>query len=896
LLHRLSDANGGVAAASRNSHWRAANDQPAAAVTGDLGSRRRHIHKISPLTSPSTLGVMSRGLNGHIIIQADSGVSTMPVRRWTRGAACVACAVLSTSLSAQQANQTPALPQIEVNAKRTPPKRTVRRSATTRATARTPAPAAPAAPTSSIASVFATPPVVQRFDLPQESFSTTAKQIEETINLKDPEDAIKYFPSLFVRKRNDGDNQAVLATRTWGLNSSARTLIYEDDLLVSALIGNNNSGASPHWNLITPEAISRIDFLNGPYAAMYPGNSMGGVLLVTTKMPDKFETDMKETVSVQPWNQYATKNTYVDSQTSAFVGNRNGNLSWFVAANFLDGFQQPLTYTTNGSAPAGTTGTIPALTKQGVVADVVGTGALIHTQQTSANFKMAYDLTNTVQATYALGIWNNIQTSNPQTYLTNTTTGWPTFGGVSGFASNEYIWNQTHMSNAVSLKSNGGGVLDFDLSASSYNYLQDIMVNPFTVAPFTAGSTTATGNGYSQNGKITRNDGTNWQNADAKFIWRPQGPDGQHEISYGLHGDQYDFQNPVYANSVWNLASTGTGIVYSDGAGKTETGALWAQDAWRFASGWKLTLGGRLETWRAFDGFNLNTATSSTGAVTSASAVNQPELSSTNFSPKVSLSYDPNKDWNITANFGEAYRYPTVTELYQNVSSGGIIYLPNPNLTPEQDLNSELNIERHWQDGRVRLTLFDEHTNNAIISQSNTVTSATGAQSVQTSISNVAAIRMDGVELSADKDNVWFRGLQTFGSVTYVNSEILSDPSWSGTNPLTGRPDTVVGKWVPYVPDWRARAGITYRWADGWAFTFAGRYSGKQYSTLDNTDIIPHVYGAFDKYVVFDTKLHYEATKNITFDAGIDNLFNEQYFLFHPFPGRTYVLAGKYQW
>ncbi len=99
----------------------------------------------------------------------------------------------------------------------------------------------------------------------QESFSTTAQQIEETINIKDPEDAIKYFPSLFVRKRNDGDNQAVLATRTWGLNSSARTLIYYDDLLVSALIGNNNSGASPHWNLISPEAIARIDFLNGPY-------------------------------------------------------------------------------------------------------------------------------------------------------------------------------------------------------------------------------------------------------------------------------------------------------------------------------------------------------------------------------------------------------------------------------------------------------------------------------------------------------------------------------------------------------------------------------------------------------------------------------------------------------
>ena len=95
---------------------------------------------------------------------------------------------------------------------------------------------------------YGAPPIKQRYSLPQESYSITSKQIDETINLKDPEDAVKYMPSLFVRKRNDGDNMAVLATRTWGLNSSARTLIYYDDLLVSALIGNNNTTASPHWN------------------------------------------------------------------------------------------------------------------------------------------------------------------------------------------------------------------------------------------------------------------------------------------------------------------------------------------------------------------------------------------------------------------------------------------------------------------------------------------------------------------------------------------------------------------------------------------------------------------------------------------------------------------------
>lgn len=792
-----------------------------------------------------------------------------------------------------------ALPAVTVEAPKQralahPAKKKPQRQATAAASRKKPVataaanPAAPQNDSSGVIASLGTPPAKQRFALPQESYSITAKQIDATINLKDPEDAVKYMPSLFVRKRNDGDNQAVLATRTWGLNSSARTLIYYDDLLISALINNNNQNGSPHWNLIPTEGIGRIDFLDGPFAAAYPGNSMGGVLLITSKMPDHAFATAKETVSVMPWNQYGTKDTYASSVTSAAAGNRVGNLSWLLSVNYQDSYQQPLTYTTSSTIPAGTTGAFPALNKQGLPANVVGTGTLAHTLQTSANLRLAYDLSPLVQATYSVGVWNNDQTSNPQTYLTSTATGAPTFAGNSGFASNKYIWDETHLSNAVSIKSDTKGIFDFDLSGSSYNYLQDTQLNPFTV--------TATGAGYSLNGKITRMDGTNWQNADAKGIWRPYGYDGPQEISFGTHVDRYELENPVYASSVWNAtSSTGTGKLYSDGEGETWTKALWVQDAWKIVPNLKLTLGGRFESWEAINGYNLNTTTSAAGAITSTASINQPNLQSTNFSPKASLSYDPNKDWNITANFGEAYRYPTVAELYQNIAVGGVATFANPNLTPEQDLNGELNIERHWSDGRVRLTLFEERTNNAIISQTNLATNpTTGAQTPTTTVGNVNAIRMQGVELSAEKDNIAIKGLQLFGSVTYVDSRILSDPTWAGTNPLTGLPDTVVGNRVPYVPDWRAKLGATYRPNDSWAYTLAARYSGKQYSTLDNTDIISHVYGAFDNYIVVDMKVHYNTTPNLSFDFGIDNLFNEQYFLFHPFPGRTYVLAGKY--
>src|SRR3954467_15354856 len=109
----------------------------------------------------------------------------------------------------------------------------------------------------------------EKYQLPVTTESVTAEQMAETINVVNVEDAIKYLPSLIVRKRNFGDQQAVLATRTSGLGQSARSLVYADGVLLSTLIGNNNSNAAPRWSMVAPEEIARIDVLYGPFAAAY---------------------------------------------------------------------------------------------------------------------------------------------------------------------------------------------------------------------------------------------------------------------------------------------------------------------------------------------------------------------------------------------------------------------------------------------------------------------------------------------------------------------------------------------------------------------------------------------------------------------------------------------------
>jgi iron complex outermembrane recepter protein len=182
--------------------------------------------------------------------------------------ACALLGVLALPWPAL-AQSTVTLPEIVVSGPLKPPRH--RRPARPKPQPRPPVVAAPVVPQPTLASGMPGPaPIKERYLLPQTVESVTAERIEQTTNVVDTEDAVKYMPSLFVRKRNAGDNQAVLATRSWGLSSSARTLIYADDILLSSLIGNNNSNASPRWGMVAPEEIKRIDFLYGRFRRPIP--------------------------------------------------------------------------------------------------------------------------------------------------------------------------------------------------------------------------------------------------------------------------------------------------------------------------------------------------------------------------------------------------------------------------------------------------------------------------------------------------------------------------------------------------------------------------------------------------------------------------------------------------
>ena len=721
-------------------------------------------------------------------------------------------------------------------------------------------------------------PQVERYSPPNTIVSTDRQRIDQTVNIVDTEDAVKYMPSLFLRKRNYGDTQAVIATRTWGVNSSARTLVYADDILLTALIANNNTLGAPRWGLISPEEIKGIDMLYGPFSAAYPGNSIGGVMLLTTRMPEKFEATLKQTNAVQNFGYYSTHDSFTTSNTAGTIGSKVGAFSFFLAANREESFSQPLTFVTTGSIPAGTFGTIGATNKTGQAANVVGAGGLLHTIMDNYKLKWAVELNDWLTFSHTIGYWQNNAYSTVQSYLTQN--GMPTFGGgipvvtagksgfttgIPGFASGNYRLQEQHLANAVSLKSDTRGNWDFEVVGTYYTYLTSNQRGPSGVGP---------GLNFSNNGTNAQLGGTNWWTADAKGIWRSSGVGGPHEVSFGIHGDQYTLNNPTYSLSSWLTSpDTGTGLLTALGAGKTQTWGLWVQDKWKVAPDWTVTLGARGETWTAFNGYNI----------TGNTAVSQPTVSSTDVSPKASVAWQINPEWSTKLNFGRAVRYPTVTELYQIVTNGLINAVPNPNLSPESALSFEWSIERQTRNSRARLTLFEEDTSNALIQQTSLIN---GVPTNNTQ--NVGLVRNRGVEVVGELTDVFTKGLDLSASVTYVDSKILSNPNFRSTTGSFSE-----GMWAPYVPQWRGNALAVYRANDNLSLSAAVRWQGWMYSTLDNSDYLHGVYQSFDPFAVVDLKARYKFMDHAAIELGIDNVGDYKYFLFHPFPGRTFVASLK---
>lgn len=703
-----------------------------------------------------------------------------------------------------------------------------------------------------------------------------AAHIADTINATDSEDALKYLPSLLVRKRYSGDyNHAVLSTRASGTGNSARSMVYADGILLSNYLGNG-AGFAPRWGMVAPEEIERVDVLYGPFSAAYAGNAVGAVVDYLTRMPERFEAHARLGYASAPFALAGSSERDAAKQASAALGSRSGAFSWWFNVNRTDSIGQPLVFVTRllseGVAPAATSpvvsGAVAGSNNKGQPWWLLGTTTSYHTLQDQAKLKLAYDLTPTLRAFYTVGWWSNHTDGAARSYLRDgdghsVVAGKVTIGGRQynlDSASPLFAPNRNtlaHLMQGVSLKSRTRGVFDWEVAASSYDYREDLLRAPTTVLPAAAGGA----------GRITDMAGSGWHNLNLRGTWRPVlagAPRDAHVVEFGYQQDAYRLRTLVSGSADWIGGAAAARL--SAFNGNTAMRSLFAQDSWTISPRWQSTLGLRYERWRA-DGGELGNASAIVpfGAARSGAWL----------SPKAALAYRLDGRWTVKASTGRAVRMPTVGELYQGSLDGNTIVNSNPGLRPERSWTGELSAERRLDQGLLRTTLFAEHTADALYSQALTPTVST--------VQNVEAIRTRGVELAWQASDLGIDGLDWSSSATFTDSIITANRGFPAS----------VGKQQPRVPRWRASAVATYRPGDRISYTLAARYSGRQYGQLDNSDSNGFAYQGFSRLFVVDARLRLKLNRQWSAALGIDNLNNYSYWAFHPYTQRSFVAELK---
>ena len=124
------------------------------------------------------------------------------------------------------------------------------------------------------------------------------------------------------------------------------------------------------------------------------------------------------------------------------------------------------------------------------------------------------------------------------------------------------------------------------------------------------------------------------------------------------------------------------------------------------------------------------------------------------------------------------------------------------------------------------------------------------------------------------------------GSATLADPAIVSDPVFPAAE----------GKRIPQVPRVKATLVGTWRPTEYASFTLAGRYAGRSYGTVDNSDVVAHTYQGFEPYLVLDARAWFRIDRKWHAAIGAENLTDRRYFLFHPFPGRTLTAEIGWRW
>jgi len=701
---------------------------------------------------------------------------------------------------------------------------------------------------------------LQVLDTPALGVSIDDEQIG-AINAINAEDVIRYAPNLIVRKRFIGDANSTLSFRNMHTQQTPRALVTVDGFLISDFLGADFVTA-PKWAVLASDDIARAEIIYGPTSARYSGNSLGGTLELVTQDITENAVRLNAQTIFQRYKYYGTDEDLfgyaIDGQADLRLNDRGGVSFGY---RHFENEGQPMQWRTVA------TGTPYA--SQAIVDDALGfplriasQDSIVDSSENQFRLRGQYDLGAgwQLRGLAALLIDNEI-TTEPKSFLRNAS-GDPTFIGIAGI--NRGLSESSELLAGLGLKGTAGD-WNIDITASHFALLKDRSRTSDPVNIVT---------GVIPDSGIVSDQDAHWTSLEAAADRSA----GRHALSFGASYAGYHGQSRTRTSPDWRAATNLADR--SASGGETQLIGLFAEDAISLGNGLTATLGLRWESWKAQKGFLENDG----------KRVDYASRSDDAWSPKFALSWRPDDATEIVASAAWATRFPTIGELYQ---AGLISYGPNvgqidlggfdPDLKPEKGFDLQLTVSRQLGNVKITLSGYRQAVDDTLFSQLLLVPTAADPDVIvsQSLITNIGEVETWGVDFIVAAEDIIVPGLDLDANLSWIDAEITKNP----LNPI------LVGNHFPRVPEWRANASLRYRVSSMFDLAANVRHQNTPERNIENSSNSRcDTFYCVSPFTFVDLK----GTAHlgpVDLSLGVDNLLDERAFVFHPYPGRTFVLS-----
>jgi outer membrane receptor protein involved in Fe transport len=293
--------------------------------------------------------------------------------------------------------------------------------------------------------------------------------------------------------------------------------------------------------------------------------------------------------------------------------------------------------------------------------------------------------------------------------------------------------------------------------------------------------------------------------------------------------------------------------------GRQRTAGVYGEDVLRLTARWQVTAALRFDHWRNYNA--LSTSKSLTSA-NPATVTNFPERTQTAFSPRLGMLYRVTSNVSLVGSAYQAFRAPTLNELYRGFRVGNVVTNANSDLKAERLTGAEAGAQYAAFSRKLtgRGTFFWSDVTDPIANVTLSVTPTLITRQRQ----NLGRTRSRGVDLDAT-----LHVTPTFeltSGYEFVNATVLSFPA----NP------SLLGLEIPQVPSHVFTFQALYSnptASSQWrrvTLGLQGRYMGNQFD--DDQNLLP-----LGKFFTLDASLSRRLWHDTEAYVAVENIFDERY-------------------